>query len=295
MALMMWSVAVLLVIVDGINIVVGCDDYSNYGLSLSCPAKSCLDIYQKNPDSHGVSGQYIVKVSENLRFVYCDMNLECGGEKGWMRIADINPAGGDSCPSGWRKITSPTKACRAPSDNAGCYSAHFSTYNIAYSRVCGMVVGYQKGTTDGFQPSIHKNSINRPYLDGISITYSTSRKHLWSYAAGYNEDLGRHQAVTCPCSRHGGTPAPSFVRDYYYCESGVVTGEVSHGTYFKYDPLWDGKGCSSSNSCCAQPNLPWFYRQIPLTSNENVEARICYDQAFGDEAVLVKEIQLYIQ
>ena len=71
------------------------------------------------------------------------MSLECGGEKGWMRIANINATGGDNCPRGWRKITSPTRACRASSDNAGCYSAHFTTYNIPYSRVCGMVVGYQ--------------------------------------------------------------------------------------------------------------------------------------------------------
>ena len=60
-----------------------------------------------------------------------------------MRIANINATGGDSCPSGWKKITSPTRACRAPSDNAGCYSAHFTTYNIPYSRICEMVVGYQ--------------------------------------------------------------------------------------------------------------------------------------------------------
>ena len=85
------------------------------------------------------------------------MSLECGGEKGWMRIANINAASGDRCPNGWRKITSPTKACRAPSDNAGCYSTHFTTYNIPYSRVCGMVVGYQKGTTDGFA-SLHYSS-----------------------------------------------------------------------------------------------------------------------------------------
>ena len=47
------------------------------------------------------------------------MNLECGGEKAWMRVVKINVADGDSCPSGWRKITTPTKACKAPSDNPG--------------------------------------------------------------------------------------------------------------------------------------------------------------------------------
>ena len=290
MASVTWSVVVLLVIVVGINLVVGSNE--TYGLSLSCPGKSCLDIYQKNPDSHGMSRQYVVKIGDNLRFVYCDMSLECGGEKGWMRIANINAAGGDSCPSGWKKITSPTKACRAPSDNAGCYSAHFTTYNIPYNRVCGMVVGIQKGTTDAFYSYVHKTSINDPYLDGVSITYGSIRKHIWSYAAGYSER--DHQVATCPCSLPGGSRAPPFVRDHYYCESGTAGG-AAHGIYYKYDPLWDGKGCSNSNSCCAQPNLPWFYRQIPLTSNENVEARICCDQALSDEAVLVKEIQLYVQ
>ena len=50
MASVAWSVVVLLVMVDGI---IGSND--TYGLSLSCPGKSCLDIYQKNPNSHGVS------------------------------------------------------------------------------------------------------------------------------------------------------------------------------------------------------------------------------------------------
>ena len=68
---------------------------------------------------------------------------------GWMKVTNIN-ATNDNCPNGWKNITSPVAACRGASDGAGCYSAHFSTHSIPYSRVCGMVVGYQKGTTDGF-------------------------------------------------------------------------------------------------------------------------------------------------
>ena len=291
MALVTWSVVVLLVMADGISGIVGC----SYGLSRTCPGESCLDIYHKNHNCHGNSGQYIVKVNDNLRFVYCDMSLECGGEKGWMRIADINAAGSGSCPNGWKKMNNPTGACRAPRDDAGCYSAYFSTYNIPYSRVCGMVVGYQKGTPDAFLTFSGKTSINDAYLDGVSITYGSSRKHLWSYAAGISESYSGGQLATCPCSQHGGTHAPTFVRDHYYCESGSTVDGVRFETYFTADPLWDGKGCGSNNNCCVQPNLPWFYRQIPLTSNDNVEARICYDQAFIDEAVLVKEIQLFVQ
>ena len=92
----------------------------------------------------------MIVIGTTPNFVYCDMELECGGEKGWTRVTDIDAAK-DSCPHGWKKITSPVAACRAPSDNAGCYSAQFSTHQVPYSRVCGMVIGYQKGTTDGFR------------------------------------------------------------------------------------------------------------------------------------------------
>ena len=151
-----------------------------------------------------------------------------------------------------------------------------------------MAVGYQKGTTDAFYSYVRRTSINDPYLDGVSITYGSTKKHLWSYAA----EMYGSPHVACPCTLNGGTLPPSFVRDHYYCVSGSTITGLHFGTYFTGDPLWDGRGCSASNSCCAQPNLPWFYHQIPLTSNDNVEARICYDQ---DEAILVKEIQLNVQ
>ena len=108
------------------------------------------------------------------------MSFEYGGEKGWMRIADVNAAGSNNCPDGWCKMTGPTGACRAPSNNAGCYSAHFNTHNIPYSRVCGMIVGYQKGSTDGFA-SLHYSSrlINGLCVDGVSIIYGIrTKKHI---------------------------------------------------------------------------------------------------------------------
>ena len=293
MALVTWSVVVLLVIVDGSDLVVGCD----YGTSLSCPGKSCLDIYQKNPSSHGMSRQYIVQVGAHYRFVYCDMELECGGEKGWMRIADVS--NGDGCPNGWKKITYPTRACIAPSSSSGCYSAHFTTHNIPYSRVCGMAVGYQKGSTDAFTAWRYPSrSVNGPYVDGVSITYgSPTREHIWTYAVGYTD---KHNGlpkfpVNCPCSQYPGKLPPSFVHDNYYCESGSLNSPSSWANYLTTDPVWDGKECSSENSCCSDPNLPWFYRQIPLTANNDIEARICCDQPFDDEGVLVQEFQLYVQ
>ena len=263
-------------------------DYNLYGLIPTLPGGSCIDIYQLNPTSHDKSGYYVIKTGDRPSFVYCDMELECGGEKGWMRITDINVTKGDDCPHGWSKIASPIAACRAPSDDAGCYSAQFSTHRVHYSRVCGMVIGYQKGKTNAFQVS--SKSIDDPYVDGISITFGTPRKHIWTYAIGNNE-VG--STSCCPCTISGGPLPPSFVHENYYCESGSYNSPSTRN-YYTGDPVWDGEGCPSKNSCCSEPNLPWFYRQIPLNSSKNLEARICRNEAFSNEGILVKEIKLYI-
>jgi len=57
------------------------------------------------------------------------MKLECGGQKGgWMRVANFSASSGDDCPTGWTKITTPTRAvypsidmCHSPNDPAGCH------------------------------------------------------------------------------------------------------------------------------------------------------------------------------
>ena len=78
-----------------------------------------------------------------------------------MRVASVDVSKGDKCPNGWKKITSPIAARRAPSDNARCSSAQFST-NLSsfHSRVCGMTIGYQKGRTNAFLATAH--SIDGP-------------------------------------------------------------------------------------------------------------------------------------
>ena len=268
---------------------------STVGMLQSTPGKSCNDIYEFNKASRKRSGNYWINTNTGVHQVYCDMELECGGHKGgWMRIADLDTSRGDDCPSGWTKITtSSIVACRAPNSNAGCYSTNFSTLNIPYSRVCGMAMGYQRSRPDGFAAlSFSSQSINGPYVDGVSITYGTPRKHIWTYAIGYSDRHNTQDPINCPCSEFPGVSPPSFVHDNYYCESGSETG--GSGVHAD-DVVWDGQGCSSNNSCCSDPSLPWFHRQIPLTAREDIETRICRDQSSYDENILVKELQLYVQ
>ena len=209
-----------------------------------------------------------------------------------MRIADLDTSRGDDCPSGWTKITTPVTACIAPSSNARCYSTNFSTFNISYSKVCGMAIGYQERSPDAFQPSIE--SINQPYVDGVSITYGIPRKHIWTYAIGFSDRYQVSARYNCPCSEFPGHLPPSFVHDNYYCESGNLQDTVV-SVVLTSDPVWDGEGCSSDNNCCSEPNLPWFYRQLPRIASEDIETRICRDQVSTGENVLIWRIQLYVQ
>ena len=78
---------ILGVVIITSGVVMADTDCNQYGFSTTQPGKSCRDIYQLNPASRNNSGYYIVK--SDVHFVYCDMTLECGGEKGWMRIADV--------------------------------------------------------------------------------------------------------------------------------------------------------------------------------------------------------------
>ena len=264
---------------------------SSLGILQTNPGKSCDDIYQINKASRGASGNYWINTTTGIEEVYCDMEIVCGSHKGgWMRIANLDTRRGDDCPSGWTKITTPVVACRAPSTFSGCYSTIFSTLSIPYNKICGMAVGYQQGSTDGFSNS---GSINGPYLDGVSITYGNPRKHIWSYGIGIT-DSGNFENANCPCSPVSGELPPSFVHDHYYCESGT-TDDVRKSGVLTSDPVWDGEGCSSGNNCCSEPSLPWFYRQIPMPTTEDIETRICRTEQSTNEDILVRDLQLYVQ
>ena len=171
---------------------------STVGMLQSTPGRSCNDIYQISKASRVRSGNHWINTTTGVHQVYCDMELECGSHKGgWMRIANLDTSGRDDCPIEWTKITSPVATCVPPSNDAGYYSTNFSTLSIPYSKVCGMAVGYQKGTIDGFETL--SQSINSAYVDGVSITYGTPRKYIWTYAMGFGELGTDYPGVNCPC------------------------------------------------------------------------------------------------
>ena len=267
---------------------------TRYGFDVDNPGLSCADIYDNNPASYSNSGYYVVK-TDRIHTVYCDMELECGGHKGgWMKIADYDTSRGDDCPKGWNKMTAnDIDVCRSSSNTSGCYSTNFFVYNVGYNKICGKIKGYQKGAVDAFRNSLP--SLDSSYVDGVSITLGSPRKHVWTYAVGHSDDNNIHQQSRCPCAKLPGRDPPVFVGSHYYCESGNTNEQFIKSKYFTEDPLWDGSGCSANNNCCTNIDQPWFFRQLAMKRQDDIEARLCTYENFYDEAVLVEQIQLYVQ
>ena len=245
---------------------------------------SCKDIKTAYPNSP--SGYYHV----NSHNIYCNMGELCGQDKGWTRIAYLDIS--QHCPSGLQELmTGGIRVCRREGDSNGCRSNVFQTNGISYSQVCGKVVGYQKGRTDGVT---NINNINNAYIDGVSITRGSPRQHVWSYIAGHQSNI--NAAYTCPCNDGATSTVPSFVGEHYYCESGTDSGP-SKSQVYTTDPLWDGNNCLSYETpCCTGTGLPWFFRDYGnATITDYIELRVCGTAGWSDEDTPVQLYEIYVK
>ena len=255
------------------------------------PANSCKDIPQGSP-----SGRYWIK-RDSLPFeVYCDTNrrnCSCdSSSEAWMRVANIDMTDRTQwCPYQFELITrtqTPFRTCGRGSGIQGCISTSFPVYGIEYSRVCGRIVGYQIGSPSGFGTG--SSSINSHYIAGISLTHGTSRQHIWSLVNAQGEG---YSSEVCPCI--GGTDSiPSFVGSDYFCDSAVRGSNAVNGRFYPEDPLWDGQGCGRTSTCCEFNNPPWFCKQLPQPTTDNIELRLCEnsDSIYDDTPLEIVEIYI---
>ena len=206
-----------------------------------------------------------------------------------MQVVNVDMNKDSTCPGTWQTITTPRRLCIG-STTPGCASAYFPTRGVTFEHICGLTKSYQKGIPDAFRAT--SQSIDDVYVDGISITLGSPRKHIWTYAVSHSDN---HNAgpSNCPCAPVPGASPPAFVKDDYYCESGT-TGVPIHASFYLSDPLWDGKGCPAGNGCCAQMGMPKFYRKTIEPSNENIEVRICKTGAHSDEDTAIEELHIYV-
>ena len=189
----------------------------------------------------------------------------------------------------------PRRLCGKGSSSAGCLSAVYNTYGISYNHVCGRVIGYQYNSPDAFEGG-GSPTVEGQYVDGVYLTHGPpgARQHIWTFAAGLSQTW--RTIYACPCV--GGTAAPTFVGNDYFCESGNPATTWTNILYAS-DPLWDGQGCGSP-SCCeltSPPGVtaPWFCKQLPQATIDDIEVRICGDHPIMDEDTPVELIELYIR
>ena len=256
---------------------------------------SCSDIAIAWPSSP--SGYYWVRNTINHTVqIFCDMSRHCCGSSGASaRIAYLDMTDPTHmCPSGFAELTGPRRCSSSTSNSVrGCRSIIFPAYGISYRKVCGKIIGYQKGTVDALSAS--HLTINEHYVDGISVTHGQypNRQHIWTFVAAADESSSNH--ARCPCSHYSSYSGrlPHYIGNDYFCDSGTSSSPQFSRTYAE-DPLWDGSGCSYKSTCCTFNSPPWFCKHLSETTDD-IEVRVCRDEGFSNEDVQLQQIELYIR
>ena len=260
------------------------------GESSQYAAFSCDEIKEIKP-CHDPGYYWILDKSTGItKRVYCS---KFGG---WTPVANMDMRNESSCPGGLElvSVTGTKNLCRNPLPVGGCYSVVFPVNRKAYKRVRGKVIGYQFHSTNAFGDGSGL-TIDDWYVDGVSITHGRPRNHIWTFAAGFHLTAGGKWQ--CPCTYQNYDKSqyiPSFVGDAYYCDIGTHHGDSGH-TVVLSNALWDGENCAPSTSCCDNPNLPWFETELPSSTTDDIELRICRSHGRDNEDVYLEVIELYVQ
>ncbi|XP_019855028.1 PREDICTED: uncharacterized protein LOC109583935 [Amphimedon queenslandica] len=249
---------------------------------------SCKQVKQEQPNSP--SGTYILSTAsgDGTYETYCNMGELCGSGGGWTRLAYLDMTDAtENCPSALRLYQSGgVRCCGRPVSGIGsCASVQFPSNGISYSQICGRVTGYQFASTD----ATVTGNLNSNYVDGVSITRGSPRKHVWTLISGWSDT---HNVNPCRCNQQ----PQAFIGNNYFCESGNPTSNTGQ-TLFVNDPLWDGQGCGSLElTCCSAPGLPWFHRDYgSTTTTDYIELRVCGDESTANEDVTVGLYEIYVQ
>ena len=269
------------------------------GTIQSKPGNSCQQIYLANNSSQ--TGRYWVVNSTGAVFqVTCRFDafanfssFNVNITNGFAVLSSLNMNDTtQQCPSALKYLSSAGLRLCYKNQSSNCVSVYVPTYGLSYQTVCGKMAGYEIGSDDGFNTG--STSIDSLYVDGVSITYGSSpRQHVWTYAIGVYQTGSI--ASCCPCTTSKGKAPPSFVGNYYYCESGN-TGSSWSNVLYSGDLLWDGKNCgAASASCCSNQNQPWFCNRLNAPIVGDLEMRVCTDETWYNEDVALQSFEFYVQ
>ena len=268
------------------------------GLREEYALSSCSDLHLESSRYY-----YITTETSPPMYMYCEtnrvFNLIFYGN--WLRVATLDMRiQTEECPSRFETVSFGNDDTKryCSRKGVGCTSHFFPVYGYKYQTICGKIVAIQKGKPDAFFPSRSKQkTINDVYVDGVSVTCGMPRQHIWTLAAAMHEvnALGLH---LCPCT-NAQNPMnreifiPEFVGESYFCDTGSPTA-AAVGEIYEDNPLWDGKGCGPTHSCCFRQNdQEYFCSSLSELSTDPIEVRLCGDQL--DEDVLLQQLELFVK
>ena len=237
---------------------------------------SCNEIKKMHPTKR--SGYYHIQTKAGeVRKVYCFMGKLCGVIGGWTKIAHFNAMKANTCPKGFTlHKQGKFKACgRMATKTSSCQSLNFPV-GFDYQRVCGKVFGHQLGHTSALNDGA--TTIDGPYVDGISLTHGSPRKHIWTFMSSFSAIQAKYAKLNCPCSKGSVQKVPSFIGSNYFCESGLHTKwNQKYYTKMFPDRLWNGINCGVvERPCCVGKGLPWFNKVLSDdATDEDIEFRLC--------------------
>ena len=105
----------------------------------------------------------------------------------------------------------------------------------------------------------------------------------------------RAQEFVCPCTRRDLTytgVVPPFIGQDYFCETG--SRGYAERNFYADDPLWNGQGCGGNSTCCSFNSPPWFCKQLPLPTTDNIELRLCADEEITNEDTPLETVEIYV-
>jgi len=206
--------------------------------------------------------------------------------QGWIQVYKLQPG---ACPSGWTYDPEPGGCMNGDSLDCGWKGNSLGLIvqpPVPYREVRGHVQGAQYHSTDAFAADLG-NTVDDPYVDGVSITHGDPRQHLWTFASG----LYKHEDSpgSCPgCVLYAEQP-PAFVGASWTCDSG--NPDKSYDPVWYKDPLWDS---DSAGPGCAPPAEPgWFQVTLDDSTSDFIEVRLLFDGC--DENIAVTELELYVR
>ena len=245
---------------------------------------SCKEILENDPTSMtGIYTLYDPINKEEYR-VKCNMDSapRCGNIAGFTEIYSQHYGGNRGyCPEGFitKEFQELHYCVRQPSESGGCVSINIPAHNIQYDRVCVVVSAYQIGSPDGISGPNRPGSIDDAYVDGFSMTHGKSpRKHIWTFMGSYSE-----VKPICPCATGSTVKVPDFIGNNYFCESGNIQKTAVPFVVYASDELWDMRECEGAEVPCCMASYNNAYAVLPSSTTDDIEVRVCSDEATSDE------------